>query len=509
MAEEVELKLSLAGADQRRLLRHPLLKRGRLLQRRKIVNLYFDTPDLHLFRRGVALRLRRLGSQWLQTVKAEGVSGGGLSTRPEWETAYIGRFDFSVVDDPALRRFLQGPDCQPRLLPCFETTFWRSTWRFEPRPGQGLLLMLDRGQVLAGGRQEEISELELELDGATVDDAFDLAEGLGQRICLLPELRSKAERGYRLALGQAESPHKAGISPLSLQGTARSAFRTLWLDCLEHCLRNQPGVLQSEDEEFIHQMRVALRRLRAVLALFAPVLPASAQTFLPALRPLLAALGEARDLDVVALEMVAPVQAERPRDRALTALVRDLQVRRQAARHRVAALIRSPAHGRLLLAALRLAHGWHANGPTQDGEVALVPFAAHRLARAHRRVTRRATEAEPEDWASLHRLRIAIKRLRYSLEFLAPLLRHKARERLLAGLARHQETLGLLNDWATLDARLGKDFDGTATTRAAAKRVRHWHGERRRALAASMAGDLAFLARLPAIPWKRRLVGKR
>ena len=102
MAEEVELKLSLPQAAHRAFLRHPLLKQAERLPTRKLVNVYYDTPDLALQRKGIALRTRRQGRAWLQTVKCAGTASGGLAVRPEWEQPYSGRFDFAGIHCKAL-----------------------------------------------------------------------------------------------------------------------------------------------------------------------------------------------------------------------------------------------------------------------------------------------------------------------------------------------------------------------------------------------------------------------
>src|SRR5574340_726783 len=97
MAEEVELKLALAASHQSRFLRHPLLKQAAQRHVENLDNIYYDTADLSLRRRGIALRLSRKGRDWLQTVKLAGSSAAGLSSRPEWETPYTGHFDFAGV----------------------------------------------------------------------------------------------------------------------------------------------------------------------------------------------------------------------------------------------------------------------------------------------------------------------------------------------------------------------------------------------------------------------------
>ena len=129
MAEEVELKLALAEDHQARFLRHPLLKQALARHVDTLDNIYYDTADLSLRQRGIALRLRRKGRDWLQTVKLAGSSAGGLSSRPEWETPYSGHFDFSAIDAVSVREWLQRPKLLARIIPICETRFRRISWR--------------------------------------------------------------------------------------------------------------------------------------------------------------------------------------------------------------------------------------------------------------------------------------------------------------------------------------------------------------------------------------------
>ena len=83
MAEEIELKLALPPEAQRAFLRHPLLKQAAGKTTQRLTNVYYDTNGLDLRKRGIALRLRRKGGRWLQTVKCAGNHAGGLAARPE------------------------------------------------------------------------------------------------------------------------------------------------------------------------------------------------------------------------------------------------------------------------------------------------------------------------------------------------------------------------------------------------------------------------------------------
>jgi adenylate cyclase len=471
MAMEIELKLLLPEAGQRRFLRHPVLKTALATAGRRLVNIYFDTPDLRLLGHGIALRLRRQGDQWLQTVKCSGQRHGALAARPEWETPYSGQFDFSVIDDARVRGFLDRSKVRATLMPIFETHFLRRVWSLP-----GLELVLDRGWIAAAGRREPISEVEIELVGdAQVGQLFALADQLSAHQLLLPAWQSKAERGYRLFRGEAAAPRRAAAgADFAADATPAAAFAAIATDCLAQMEANRAGTLAAADPEYLHQMRVAVRRLRACLRIFAPLLPADdVDALLPALRELMQALGQGRDLDVLQTESLAPLVATLPDDPRLAALLAAVDLRRQAAHAVISRQLDDAAHGRLLLALTALLQ------PGDDAAAGtLEDFARARLRRLGRRLRRLARAATPGDASGLHAMRIAVKRLRYALEFFQPLLRRRER-RLARCLADIQETLGQINDLATADRLLAAIAGGDPALREAAALAGGWNAERR------------------------------
>ena len=310
MSTEIELKLQVSAAAIRQLLAHPLLA-SIPPQKQHLLNTYFDTPKLELHARRVAVRFRKKGWQWLCTVKSAEPASGGLAMRSEWETpATPGIFDFSHVDADDFRQFLEQK--QPHLEPVFTTDFHRQIWHLPF--GESLIeLAIDRGHIEACGRREKISEIELELLSGNVDDIFGLTRELQQKIDLRPAVASKAERGYKLFLNEPLRPFKSKAVPIKEQQTPVAAFRSVALGCLEHFQRNESGLSQGNDPEFIHQARVSLRRLRSAIKLFAPVLPtefvaAYGQTW----RTLAGALGDTRNWDVFLEETLPPIAAAFP-----------------------------------------------------------------------------------------------------------------------------------------------------------------------------------------------------
>ncbi|HEX7812508.1 MAG TPA: CHAD domain-containing protein, partial [Burkholderiales bacterium] len=214
-----------------------------------------------------------------------------------------------------------------------------------------------------------------------------------------------------------------------------------------------------------HQARVALRRLRSLFRTFAPVVPEAAFTgLLDKVRRLAGRLGEARNLDVFVDETLK--QAGTSTHPGMTALKRRAQAARRAAARDAAAAISDKAHAGLMLEfTATLTNLARMSGPAEReaASMPLADFAKQALSRQHAKVKKRGRRIGKLAFEDLHRLRIAIKRLRYSLEFFAPLATKEAQDALdtLAGL---QGMLGHLNDdatsWKLLDMLAVKDPDG-------------------------------------------------
>ena len=198
---ETELKLSLSAPDLPRLLAHPLLTQAGNTQR--LLNTYFDTPDLALQQRRMAVRERLAGEQWLLTVKTAGQSQNGLSRRQEWEgptTPGALQFD-TLVDDAALAQNLMT--LRPNLRALFCTDFERQRWVIH-HAGAQIEVALDQGRIHVPGTDlsESLLELELELLSGPEEALMALADVLRQTpqgsVTLAPSDASKAQRGMAL-----------------------------------------------------------------------------------------------------------------------------------------------------------------------------------------------------------------------------------------------------------------------------------------------------------------------
>lgn len=298
MAAEIELKLSLSQQSQNSLKQHPLLRscQRQAPQQRTLYNRYFDTPERALNQHKVALRIRRQGSDYIQTLKTRGNSEGGLHQRQEWEwTLHSDHLAPQLLPADALPAGLD-----PSLLqPIFTTDFERTTWLLDypHRSGSACIeLVLDQGWVSSGELRDPIHEIELELKGgaaeALIDFARELACQIPLRICRI----SKAERGFRLTqpLRARWLPEITAPAP---QAAAAEAFYHL---CGQLTERLQ---ICMEGFEFLHEppqllpLYEDLEQLQLLLQGGSPQLPSEVQglpqqlgDLLDTLRPLLATL---------------------------------------------------------------------------------------------------------------------------------------------------------------------------------------------------------------------------
>lgn len=489
MGTEIELKLSLPHGSLAALRRHPILqaspKSGNACT---LDNTYYDTPDLRLRQAGIALRIRSHGRRRLQTVKCAAVSTGGLSQRPEWEQPLAGDFDFSAIDDSRTRKRLLRH--QSQLIPLFNTRFRRETHVYQPTPHTRILILIDTGELVCGEHRQPISEVELELDSGTPLDLLQLAHALVEDLPLLPDDTSKAARGFALLEGQPARALKAGPPILDPSQTPVEAFRSLAADCLRQWQGNIRGTVTSDDPEFIHQLRVSQRRLRSLIRLFTPALPTDFVTYwLDQLRHNANRLGEARDLDVLAEEILMPVKGTTADENAALLALRALvDTERQTARQHVASSLNANQQAQLLLAFNLALYQLPTNNLI--GAVDLATFTGLQLDVVRRKARKRYRAARNLEPTHLHALRLSFKQLRYGVEFFTPLMAAKSAARYAGTLTRVQNALGFINDLDVARDQLARLAGDDPQLLAARAFVCGWHGPRyhrlsRRAIAAA------------------------
>jgi inorganic triphosphatase YgiF len=461
---ETELKLRVPPAALTRLSAHPLFRKAGDESVETLAAVYYDTPDFELKRKGASLRVRREGGQWIQTVKWSGAVRGGLHERNEIEAEVPGPApDCDRIAHPDLDQVFRTPQLTGALRPVFETSITRSK-RTLTLDGATVEASLDQGEIRSGERSESVSELELELKRGSSPALFDLALTIAARAPVHLENRSKAERGYALSRGEAPSPQKASPPALDPGMTVSDAFAAIAWSTLAHLQANEEGTLAGDDPEFLHQMRVAVRRLRSAVSAFSGVLPdASREPVTKELKWLGRALGPARDWDVFVTQTLPPLVEAYPDRRALDALRLEARRRRSSAQRTMRRALRSRRYQKALIgiASWLMRQEWREHTDAQTSVALDAParaYARNELEARYERVRKRGRKLEQLSGPELHELRIAIKKLRYSTDFFASLFDAAKVRTLRLRLTRLQDALGTINDATTMQNLLEQGF---------------------------------------------------
>lgn len=449
MAIETELKLRIAPEHLARLKRHSLLRSLAVTRpvTRRLYNIYFDTPKLALHRSRIALRLRRVGRLWLQTLKGGGSVKGGLHQRNEWEVPVRGpALDFSFPDSVEWDKHLP-PTLRSKLQPVFVTDFSRSS-RMLNFNGAEIELCMDQGEVSTEHHSMSICELELELKSGEPRRLFELALAMLEIVPLELEVVNKAQYGYRLLSGYVDAPSKAEAPDIAQTDTLTAVLQAQIWSCLLHLQSNLRGAMGSNDAEYLHQMRVALRRMRVALRMAEKF---RADDQLAALSgevaALCVALGRIREWDVFIEQTIRPMCKRMAGHTGLQALMAVCEIN-QAACY---AALRSEAQA-LELQRLILRFSIWMNGEYWQESDGSVPqardFASERMRKLARRLSSAGKQLNSVDAQQLHAMRILAKKLRYSAEFFAGFFDEKKAKKFLAALSEVQEVLGQINDVA-------------------------------------------------------------
>lgn len=270
-------------------------------------------------------------------------------------------------------------------------------------------------------------------------------------------------------------------SPLHLRAdtTGEEAFIGVIGACLRHADANLPAVLDGQSEG-VHQMRVALRRLRSGLKIFRPLIAreASAER-VEDIRWLNGYLGPARDWDVFLDEGMAALFGRFPRKRGLLLFRVKAEAIRQAHHRALREALAEPRYPllRQQFAAWLDRRDWRERCRDQRRERLARPvlvFAAPLLEREHRRVLKAGNSFEALAAEERHALRIRIKRLRYAQDFFSSLYETATVKLYLNALSDLQDCLGVMNDIAV--ARRLLDEAGLRSASAARQVIEGWYG---------------------------------
>jgi len=349
------------------------------------------------------------------------------------------------------------------------------------------------GVLIAGEVREPVSELGIALLGGSREPLYRLALDLHAMSPLTILVESRAERGSRLRAGASPRPVKAQAPVLDAGSTLHDAVRRIFGVVLAQILANQ-AVLQGGDPEGVHQMRVAVRRLRSALGLLARYLEPHAAARYGALAAELGrVLGVARDWGVF-LQETLPNAAAAGQAPLLAPLWAAAEAQLQRTQEGAERAVADPAFTGLALALFAWVEGsaWAPAGRRKKPwlEQPIIVLAPAMLDRLARSVARRGKHVGDDDPEALHQLRKSLKRLRYGVEFLGSLYPLARVRRFLRACGALLEALGAINDMESAGnlaeqavERGGQDLEPQA------RLIREW-SEKRSAEANATVKDL-------------------
>ena len=425
----------------------------------EIFDTYLDTEDWRIHRAGFALRIRAASGAAEATLKSLRSNRREVADRRELsEMLQNAASDWSHESSGPVAVRVRAVSGTHALRSLFEVRTSRQRYAVR-RPDEAeplgeialddTVISRPHGEPTANLRRVEIEAL---------TEAQEPLRVLAMRLRADCKLDLPTDNKYSQGLKSAGlAPGSAPeFAPTTVDGgmpmvdVALASLRRYWSDWHLH----EPCARLGEDPEQLHDLRVAARRLEAVLRQFRSSLPESMLKIRPTFKRVLRALGEARDLDVALSELQTFSRELVPSDReGLVPLKRHLVSERDRARARMLRVLDSAAVQSEFLAFTTLLSAPVAPRPAMAADSAR-SNAPELLQRRYRKVRKAADRLKADSpMQAYHELRGHVKKLRYALEAVSAIY-GKPAEDLLRALRRWQDRLGVQQDAAVASRRL-------------------------------------------------------
>lgn len=221
-----------------------------------LMNAYFDTDTASLMQGGMALRIRAVNGQFIQTVKTRGSNRVGMHARGEWEWFLpTDRLDLSLLSEVPLPESLQDMVWSRELVEVYRTDFERQVWNIVTEDSK-MEVVCDQGWVTSPYGKDAICELELELKEGKETALYQFALQLAEQVPVQVSLVSKAQKGVRLKYGQIEFPNQP--SYIANQTELASYWYEVWLVYWE-------AMHFMQDEALMQPLRHSISQLKTCL----------------------------------------------------------------------------------------------------------------------------------------------------------------------------------------------------------------------------------------------------
>ncbi|WP_417513919.1 CHAD domain-containing protein [Minwuia sp.] len=441
----------------------------------EVVSVYHDTRDDRLWRKGYTLRLRATGGAHELTLKSE---GAGLLVRGEWSV----QLDEAVPDPgllpPSAPRDELGLILPEELVERHRTVAKRTRKRVET-DGSVIEVSLDLGSIEANGQAHALGEIEFELLHGDEAAILTLAERVLTNHTVAIEARSKAARGMELVTARPPAWHRAARPALVPADTIDGAIAHILSVTVAQAMANMAAAADGRDVSGVHQLRVALRRLRSGFSIFGEHLGEPVEGLNEQARRLLQALSPARDLDVFLNETLPPVLAEYPEGRGLDQLKQRAAQQRAAAYAQVRGICDDPEFSRFLVRVLLLARELEDH---QRDDVSVRDFSIDVMKRHRKKALKKGRDFDTMPTVQRHEVRIAVKKLRYAVDFFRALYPPDDVKPFRRKLKTLQDDFGALNDAAVADVLADRIADGFVEALMGAALIKGWYAHRLKAI---------------------------
>jgi triphosphatase len=447
----MELRLSLTEIGVKHLNRLTEFQKPYALRFKTnhMVSSYYDTPDQTLARAGFSLHVRRDQNAIVQILKTTGTRGARMDQN-EWKWPL--RND--QPDPSLLPNKLMAKQLPPltELKEIFATDIERQTRTLQLESNTTIEASLDEGTISTSVAAEPVRELKLELQQGAAGPMYRLASRLHKEAPLSIIVDRKATRGLRLASGEFPEAQKAVAIKLLASTTGTAAFQQVMETGLYHLLINEAAAL-AEGVEGVHQMRVAIRRLRALLALYKPKLDAhNTKRFDAELKRIGRLFGQARDWDVFCTETLLQVSRRPELADCYDWLSARAASRRKAAHQAFATECRNAAFTAVILDLAAWAGDSRIRATSLGSsklEQPLKSLAPKWLNRLADKVDNKGKNISSLNNEELHEVRKSLKKLRYGIEFIESLFPRNACRPYLKHCKDLLDVLGVINDTST------------------------------------------------------------
>ena len=397
--------------------------------------------------------MHRICEQGLvQTLKADRAAGVAAN-RAEWEWPVKANLpELNLLTKTSHWRLPPDLDLQP----VFVTAIDRTVRTIQREDGTEIEVAFDEGMIFAGYAHQPVCELELELRQGNLSSLLQWAIELHATVPLMIESETKAQRGYRLSNtistlsnDSAQKPKDVAPSP---DTPAAKAFQHMVTSALGHLLANQPASLAGETHG-LRQMRLAFRRLRAVLTLFKPYLkPDAALHFRSELQRINRFFKDARDWNTFCRDTLPNAM---PDDTHLHPLA---TAAREAAYHDLIRELRAPPFTVLVLGLAAWVEQDALTDPARF--LPLSQIASPLLQRLAEKLDKRGRLIERQSDVERHALRKSLRNLHYGVRYLAAVYPEHAADAWLfdcVSLQRRLRRMDNATQASTMAARLKPD----------------------------------------------------